>query len=60
MSLAAILGGLASFATIAGAVVWLAKRADWSLSKSPEQKDQDIEKQNQDAKHEAEETGRPV
>ena len=60
MSFTAIAGALASISAIVGGLVYVFKYSSWALTKTPAQAEQDIEKQEQENKHEAEETGRPI
>lgn len=55
-----ILGVITGIAGIIGGVVWIFKRIDWSVTKTQAQKDAEIDKANQDAKHQAEDSGRPA
>lgn len=60
VSIAAIIGAISSIATIVGGFTYFFKYSSWALTRTQAQKDADIDKANQDAKHEAEDTGRPA
>lgn len=59
MSLTAILGGLASLATIVGGTVWLVKWSAWKFQKTPAQTDAQIDAEIEAEKRKGQETGIP-
>jgi len=59
MTIAAILGAITALGTIVGGIVYLVKYSTWALHKTPDQTNQDIDKQEQANKQKAQQTGRP-
>jgi hypothetical protein len=60
MSFSAIAALIGSIATIVGGLIYLVKFTDYKFTKTPDEKNQDIDQQEQENRHKAEETGRPV
>lgn len=59
MSLTAILGAITALSTIVGGIVYVFKYSAWALTKTAEQKKEDIDKKVSDEKIKVEQTGRP-
>lgn len=59
-TLMAIIGAITAIGGIFAVIKYNEQIALYLFSKSPEKKDQDIDKQSQDDKQKAEDTGRPV
>lgn len=59
-TLMAIIGAITALGGIFAVLKYNEQIALFLFSKSPEKKDQEIDQQNQDAKQQAEDSGRPV
>lgn len=59
MTLSAILTALGSVAAIVGGFVYVFKYSTWLLTKTPQQKKEDIDRDQAAAQKEEQETGRP-